>query len=102
MDVRRSNVNAGSHLLIDVLTESVDAALVISNDSDLAYPVSFARGRVPVGLVNPTKGYLAGKLAGGRDVGAGNHWWYQLQAVDLYAHQLPATIGRRITKPAPW
>ena len=97
-----SDVNVASHLLIDVLTEAVDAALVISNDSDLAYPVSFARQKVPVGLVNPTKGYLAGKLAGDHDAGAGNHWWYQLQAADLYSHQLPATIGRRITKPAPW
>lgn len=38
-----SDVNVASHLLIDVLTERVDAAVVISNDSDLAYPVAYAR-----------------------------------------------------------
>lgn len=60
---------------------------------------SFARDRVPVGLVNPTKGYRAGKLAGEHTDGAGNHWWYQMQPSDWYAHQLPAAIGPRITKP---
>ncbi len=96
------DVNVVSHLLIDVLTGAVDAAVVISNDSDLAYPVTFARDRVPLGLINPTKGYLAGKLAGDHHAGAGNHWWYQLQAADLYSHQFTAVIGPRITKPQPW
>lgn len=89
-------------VLIDVLTEAVDAAVVISNDSDLAYPVAFARGRVPIGLINPTKGYRAGKLAGEHTDGVGNHWWYQMQTSDWYAHQLPMTIGPRIIKPQEW
>lgn len=97
-----SDVNVASHLLIDVLTGAVDAAVVISNDSDLAYPVSFARGIVPVGLVNPTKGYRAGRLAGEHSDGVGDHWWYQMQPADWYDNQLPATIGSRITKPPPW
>lgn len=97
-----SDVNVASHLLIDVLTGAVDAAVVISNDSDLAYPVTFARGRVPIGLVNPTKGYRAGKLAGDHTDGVGNHWWYQMQPSDWYDHQLQATIGPRITKPRQW
>lgn len=59
-----SDVNVASHLLIDVLTRRVDAAVVISNDSDLAYPIGVAREHVPVGLINPTKGVRAGKLAG--------------------------------------
>jgi hypothetical protein len=80
----------------------VDAAVVISNDSDLAYPVAFVRGRVPIGLVNPTKGYRAGKLAGEHTDGVGNHWWYQMQPSDWYEHQLSATIGPRITKPQEW
>lgn len=97
-----SDVNVASHLLIDVLTEEVDAAVVISNDSDLAYPIAFARLRVPVGLVNPTKGYRAGRLAGDHTDGVGNHWWYQMRPFDWYAHQLPPTIGTRITKPRDW
>jgi hypothetical protein len=49
---------------LDVLTGVVDAAVVVSNDSDLAFPVSYARTRVPVCLVNPSPNYLAGALRG--------------------------------------
>jgi len=97
-----SDVNAASHMLIDVLTQEIDAVMVISNDSDLSFPVRIARSYVPVGLINPTKGYLAGKLAGVPKEGVGNHWWYQLTPTDLYTHQLPAVIGPKITKPVPW
>ncbi len=57
---------------------------------------------MPVGLVNPTKGYLAGKLAGGHTDGVGNHWWYRMQPSDWYDHQLPPTIGPRSIKPQEW
>lgn len=97
-----SDVNVASHLLIDVLTNAIDAAVVISNDSDLAYPVQVARQHVAVGLVNPTKGVRAGRLAGDPAEGAGNHWWYRLDASDLTEHQLPAVVSPRIRKPAPW
>lgn len=97
-----SDVNVASHLLIDVLTGAIDAAVVISNDSDLAYPINVARTRVPVGLINPTKGVRAGKLAGNPADGAGNHWWYRLEAADLYTHQLPAVVSPRIRKLSPW
>lgn len=93
-----SDVNVASHLLIDVLTTKIDAAVVISNDSDLAFPISFIRDHVPVGLVNPTKGYRAGKLAGDSSDGVGNHWWYQLKPQAWYDNQLPETIGMRIKK----
>jgi hypothetical protein len=33
-----SDVNVASHLLVDVLTSVVDAAVVVSNDSDLEHP----------------------------------------------------------------
>lgn len=97
-----SDVNVASHLLIDILMREIDAAVVISNDSDLSFPVRFVRSLVPVGLINPTKGYLAGKLSGVPKEGVGNHWWYQLTPADLYAHQLPTEIGSKITKPVPW
>ncbi|WP_199521222.1 hypothetical protein [Jiangella anatolica] len=80
----------------------MDAAIVVSNDSDLAYPIQVARDRVPVGLVNPTKGIRAGKLAGTPKDGVGNHWWYRLEPADLHAHQLPVKVAARIVKPAPW
>lgn len=97
-----SDVNVASHLLIDVLTGQIDAAVVISNDSDLAFPVQFARTRVPVGLINPTKGMQAGGLAGTPGQGAGDHWWCRLEPQDLFCSQLPAVVSPRIVKPDPW
>lgn len=44
-----SDVNLAAHLLIDVLGGEVDGALVMSNDSDLRFPVEQARQHVPVG-----------------------------------------------------
>jgi hypothetical protein len=59
-----SDVNVAAHLLVDVLAGGFDAAVVISNDSDLRWPVQEARRRVPVGVVNPGSGYTAGHLSG--------------------------------------
>ncbi|MGP3912289.1 hypothetical protein [Nonomuraea sp. 10N515B] len=59
-----SDVNVASHLLLDLFTGVIDAAVVISNDSDLRFPIEQARQRVPVGLVNPSGNYLAGALRG--------------------------------------
>lgn len=97
-----SDVNVASHLLIDVLRGDVDAAVVVSNDSDLAFPIAFVRDLVPVGLINPTKGYRAGKLAASAQSGVGRHWWYQLNPQDWHDHQLPEQIGDRLRKPSPW
>lgn len=96
-----TDVNVASHLLVDVLTNSVDAAVVISNDSDLKLPVDLARHRVPVGLVNPAGGYFAGDLTGSASDGAGNHWWRKLGQSDYLSHQLPNPAGT-YTKPAVW
>lgn len=96
-----SDVNVASHLLLDVLTGVIDAALVISNDSDLKFPVDEARRRVPVGTINPTKKQTAGKLRGSPGIGVGNHWWYQLTPTDFYSCQLPDRAGG-VPKPTPW
>jgi len=96
-----SDVNVAAHLLIDVLGGSVDGALVISNDSDLRFPVEQARQRVPVGIINPSHNYLAGDLRGTPDTGAGRHWWARLTAEDLKAHQLPEPAGQ-YRKPEGW
>jgi len=96
-----SDVNVASHLLVDVLTGVVDAAVVVSNDSDLEYPISFARTRVPIGLVNPSGNYLAGALRGRPTDGVGNHWWRQLAAADLRACQLRNPVGN-LARPAGW
>lgn len=74
---------------------------MISNDSDLKLPINIARRAVPVGLVNPTKGYPAGALNASPGTGAGGHWWYQLIAADFSSAQLPTTIGH-LTRPQGW
>ena len=65
------------------LSGAVDGALVISNDSDLRFPVKQARLHVPVGVVNPSRNYLAGDLRGAATAGAGRHWWARLSVADL-------------------
>jgi hypothetical protein len=96
-----SDVNVASHLLLDVLSGTVDAAVVISNDSDLRFPLQEARRRVPVGTVNPSGSYLAGALRGKSMDGVGRHWWRQLSAADFLTHQLPDPAGG-YAKPAGW
>ena len=96
-----SDVNVASHLLLDVLGEAVDAAIVISNDSDLRLPIQQARDRVPVGTVSPSSGRLAGALRGKADDGAGGHWWRQLTEADIRGHRLHDPCGG-FRKPTPW
>lgn len=96
-----SDVNVASHLLLDVLERRVDAAIVISNDSDLGFPVEESRKRVSVGTVNPTRSYRAGALAGRADDGVGQHWWHQLTAMQIEACQLPRLVGR-LVRPVGW
>jgi hypothetical protein len=67
-----SDVNVAAHLLVDILTEAVDAVVVISNDSDLKLPVNQAWQRVPVGLVNPGSGFTAGALSMNAGTGVGH------------------------------
>jgi hypothetical protein len=96
-----SDVNVATHLLLDLIHQRVDAAVVISNDSDLAVPVAQARELVPVGVVNPTPGYSAGSLHDSQTRGIGGHWWYRLTTADFTRAQLPATVGR-LSRPPGW
>jgi len=101
LEEKGSDVNVASHLLLDVLSGAVDAAVVISNDSDLAFPIAEARLRVPVGLVNPRETGTAGALMGSKDAGVGNHWWWRLKGDAFRRHQLPNPAGR-YPRPAGW
>jgi hypothetical protein len=96
-----TDVNVATHLIVDALRGAVEAALVISNDSDLALPVAKARDIIPVGVINPTTGQTAGalKLAPGKPIGL--HWGRRLTLKDLTAAQLPDRIGK-LSKPAGW
>lgn len=88
-----SDVNVAAHLLIDVLEGAVDAAVVVSNDSDLAFAIAHARTKVPVGVINPRGNPTAGALRGTADDGVGRHWWHRLTAEELYRHPLPDQVG---------
>lgn len=97
-----SDVNVATHLVADVLTNEVDGAIVISNDSDLALPLKIARTMVPVGTVNPGDKPLAGALRGTKTEGAGGHWWAsQLSPRHFYGNQMPEQVGRW-RKPLDW
>jgi hypothetical protein len=96
-----SDVNVASLLLLDVLDRQVDAAIVVSNDSDLALPIRAARDRLPVGLVNPGINYIAGELKGAATDGAGGHWWRQLAPDDYTTHQLPDPAAGH-SRPTGW
>ena len=96
-----SDVNVATHLLADVFRGEVQAAIVISNDSDLALPLSIARTLVPVGTVNPSTNPVAGDLKGDPNEGPGRHWWRKLSAQDYYRHQLPNPVDR-FHKPLGW
>ncbi len=96
-----SDVNVASHLLFDVLSGAVDAAIVISNDSDLELPLRLARRRVPVGTVNPSTNYTAGALRGTPMEGAGRHWWKRLTPSDYYRSQMQDPVGK-YRKPLGW
>jgi hypothetical protein len=87
--------------VLDVLQEDIDAAVVISNDSDLRFPLQQVRQRVPTGTVNPSPTHLAGALRGNAVGGAGRHWWRQLTAADLKDHQLPDAAGG-YRRPTDW
>ncbi len=96
-----SDVNVASHLLWDLMHQRITAAMVISNDSDLAFPITRASDLVPIGLINPSCHPTAGALRGAPTRGVGQHWWHRLTPADLTAAQLPAKVGT-LTPPPGW
>ncbi len=101
LEEKGSDVNVASHLLLDVLCHTVDAAVVVSNDSDLALPIREVRGRVPVALINPQSSPTAGALRGAKSDGVGQHWWWTLQSKAYRSSQLPNPAGGQ-TRPPGW
>ena len=96
-----SDVNVATHLLLDALRGSIDAALVVSNDSDLALPVEEVRKLMPVGVVNPSRGYTAGALRVPQGAPSGSHWCATLTLADLTSAQLPRQVGK-LSVPKGW
>lgn len=99
-----SDVNIACYLLVDAFDQDYDAAVVISNDSDLAEPIRLVRQKFhkPVIVLHPC--------------GQGRKPSFELRKVAsksvmvdaslLTACQFPATLtdaaGRTIHKPASW
>jgi hypothetical protein len=52
-----TDVNLGSHVLLDAFDRACDLAVMIGNDSDLVMPLSMAKERfgVRIGLINPQR-----------------------------------------------
>ena len=94
-----SDVNLASHLLIDALGGAMDAAIVVSNDSDLEFPVREARARMPVGTISP-QGRVHGSLQPEMTPGCG-HWYHALDLAELVASQLPDPC-HGIDRPRGW
>jgi len=100
-DEKGSDVNVASHLLIDIHTQAIDAAVLISNDGDLRLPAQHARTRVPTGTANPRGRSTAIHLRGEPHDGVSGHWWCRLTAEDFFDNQLPEVVGGA-RKPADW
>jgi hypothetical protein len=96
-----SDVNLASQLLIDICSGEIDAAIVMSNDGDLAFPLKIARSRIKVGLVNPNNSNTSAMLMGFSTDGVGGHWWKRLTAAQYFTNQLPENVHGN-QKPFEW
>ena len=96
-----TDVNLTTHLLIDILEQRVDAAVVVSNDSDFGLVVREAAKRVPVGIAYPAKN-LAGVLQKAlKENDSREHWQSQIIPAAAAYYKLPDPCYG-IPKPEGW
>lgn len=100
MEEKGSDVNLASMLLMDGFRGDYEAAVVLSNDSDLVLPIRIVTEelKLPVGLLNPHKRFAVEllKVATFRK---------QIRTGVLSASQLPETLADKngtITRPRGW
>jgi hypothetical protein len=99
-----TDVNLATYLLVDGYEGDYEQALVMSNDADLALPISIVRDKLkrPIGIVNPNidpKEVMPKEL---RDAATFNR---RIHKSVLAQCQFPATLQDRIgsiTKPSTW
>jgi hypothetical protein len=95
-----SDVNLAAHLLNDAWLDRYDAAVIISNDSDLATAIELVKQhkKKTIGIVNPRRNKpLTAELNRLAD------FRHTIRANDLTSCQLPSPIpGTNITKPIEW
>jgi len=95
-----TDVNVASHLLIDYFTKRIDAAVVISNDSDLESAVRYVRGNIPVGVLNPTTRPTAAPFQLD-DLATKESWVARIDPAILVSCQLPVIVDG-VEKPPSW
>lgn len=99
-----TDVNLATYLLMDGYEDDYEQALVISNDADLALPISIVRDKLqrPIGIVNPNidpKEVMPKEL---RDAATFNR---RIRKSVLVKCQFPPTLQDTtgtITKPSTW
>ena len=96
-----SDVNLATFLIVDGIVEEYEAAIVISNDSDLALAIDFVRGGLNrhIGLLNPHPN------SRGRKLFPLAHFYKPIRSGVLAASQFPPTLTDAtgsFTKPASW
>lgn len=99
-----TDVNIATYLLMDGYEHDYEKAVVVSNDSDLALPISIVKDRLKllVGVVNPNidpKNFMPVELSRAAT------FVRQLREPALKASQFPPSLSDaqgRITKPAGW
>ncbi len=99
-----TDVNLATHLLMDGYEDDYEQALVISNDADLALPISMVCNKLqrPVGIVNPNIDPKEGIPKELRDAATFNR---RLHKSVLGKCQFPPTlqdVNGTITKPNTW
>lgn len=98
-----TDVNIASHLLSDAFERDCDAAVMITNDSDLAEPVHLLRQKLgmPIGIINPSK-----KAPCSRDLASAHPMFIKhVRASVLRVSQFPDTLKDQqgaIKRPATW
>jgi len=97
-----SDVNLATYLLLDAFRHDSDAAVVVSNDSDLCEPIRIAMYEfgLTVGLLNPHRHASQALVA------LQPAFIKQIRSGPLSASQLPAQMtdsyGHKISKPTAW
>lgn len=95
-----SDVNIGSHMLMDAFRDQYDIALLFTNDSDLITPVNMVKSmNKPVGIIcgHSTPSFQLAQIASFR---------HHLTKADLLSSQFPDHMldnkGQSITRPFNW
>jgi uncharacterized LabA/DUF88 family protein len=110
-----SDVNLATHLLVDGFQDTYDLAVVVSNDSDLVYPVEVVRKvlKKRIGVIIPILDPDTRRLPAGyrprvssRELSIAASFVWRVKPADLAAAQFPPEIldsgGRAFRRPPEW